>query len=220
MCGRYNISSGEDAARLLGQLRVGEMPEARRNIAPGAHGQFVREQGGERELVDGIWSLLVEPKPSGAGFRPSPKFSTFNARSDRLEASPLWRGRYHHKRAIVPADGFHEWVGKQCYQVRQPGRALALGALYEVWEFGDVRVPSFSIITVPPHPRFAHIHAKSLPLLLEPADFELWLDPAFSASDAFRDLLQPRLRHTLEATPVDSPLGLHAVGETEVFPPD
>lgn len=215
MCGRYNVSDRPETRQLLADLRVEGRVESRRNIAPGAHGQFVIERDGQRELLDGLWSLLIEAKPDGSGFRPSPKFSTFNARSDRLQGSPLWRGRYAHKRAIVPADGFHEWAGKQCFQVEQEGRALALGGLYEIWELDGHLVPSFAVITVPPHPRFAHIHAKSLPLFLEAADYDAWLDPTFSQTDAFQDLLQPRLRHALVATPITSPQTLQASGPAE-----
>lgn len=220
MCGRYNVSDRPATRQLLADLGVDGRLENRRNIAPGAHGQFVIERDGQRELLDGLWSLLIEPKPDGSGYRPSPKFSTFNARSDRLQGSPLWRGRYAHKRAIVPADGFHEWAGKQPFQVEQEGRAMALGALYEIWEFDGHVVPCFAVITAPPHPRFAHIHAKSLPLMLEPDDYDLWLDPTFSQTDAFQDLLLPRLRHALMATPIASPQTLQPMGASEVIAPD
>jgi putative SOS response-associated peptidase YedK len=220
MCGRFNVSPSHGVQSLLERLRVEAPIEARRNIAPGAHGQFVVERQGRRELLDGVWSLLIEPRPAAPGFRPDPKFSTFNARSDRLEASPLWRRRFHSQRCIVPADGFHEWVGKHCHNIAQEGRALALGGLYELWDFDEVLVPSFTVITVPPHPRFAHIHTKSLPLMLEPEDFDLWLDPAFHHTDAFRDLLRPRLRHALVVTPVASPVSLHPDGESEIIVAD
>ena len=185
------------------------------------HGQFVIERGGERELLDGYWSLLIEPRPdSKPGFRPNPKFKTFNARSDRLEASPLWRGRYHSKRAIIPADGFHEWVGKQCYQVGQEGQAMALAGLYDLWELGGELVPAFTVITVPPHPRFSHIHDKSLPLMLEPKDYDLWLDPSFSRVEAFLDIHQPILHHALQVTPIASPVTLEPLGPPEVIAAD
>lgn len=31
-------------------------------------------------------------------------------------------------------------------------------------------LPAFAVFTLPPHPRFSHIHDKSLPLMLEPRD--------------------------------------------------
>jgi putative SOS response-associated peptidase YedK len=220
MCGRYNVLDSIEMRMLMNELRFDEIPEERRNVAPGSVAQFVLERDGQRQLVQGIWSLLIKPKLDGSGFRPDPKFSTLNARSDRLRSSPLWKRRYMQQRAIVPASAFHEWVGKQCYNIAQADQAIALGGLYECWQFGEALVPSFSIITVPPHPRFAHIHAKSLPLMLEPGDFDAWLDPSFTQVDAFNDLMQPRLRHALLATPVDTPKTLHPVGEAETIAAD
>lgn len=119
MCGRYNVSDRPETQQLLTALRVEGRAVPRRNIAPGAHGQFVIERDGQRELLDGLWSLLIEAKPDGSGFRPSPKFSTFNARSDRLQGSPLWRGRYAHKRAHVFLRGRHRRASSAATTIRR-----------------------------------------------------------------------------------------------------
>lgn len=215
MCGRYNVSDTPEIRSLMRELRVSRVPESRRNVAPGALGQFVVEREGVRDLLEGYWSLLIEPRLDGRpGFRPNPKFKTFNSRCDRLTASPLWRGRVRHQRAILPVSGYHEWVGKQCYQITAQGSALALGGLYELWEFGGEVVPAFSVITLPEHPRLAHIH-NTLPLMLEPQDFDAWLDPEFTQIEAFQDLMRPVLRHALCVQPIASPVTLEAVGEQE-----
>jgi len=52
----------------------------------------VIEAADDRYLLPDIWSLFVEPRPDGHGYRPNPKFHTFNARGDRLTNSPLWKG--------------------------------------------------------------------------------------------------------------------------------
>lgn len=221
MCGRYHVSSSPQVRKLLDQLGVSENPESRINIAPGALGQFVVQTQQGRSLVDGYWSLLIEPRTDGKpGFKPNPQYKTFNARSDRLQSSPLWKNKYRSKRAIVPADGFHEWVGKQCFDLRLEDTAIAFGGLYEEWQAECETVYSFAIITLPPHPRVAHIHDKSLPLMLEPEDFDVWLDPAFTGVDVFADLLKPVLRHRLLVTPVKSPKTLEAVGDVEVVNSD
>lgn len=219
MCGRYNVSDNPLARELMQALGLKVWPEPRRNVGPGSQGQFVIQREGSRELVDGLWSLLIQPKSNGHGYRPDPDFTTFNARSDGLATKPLWRRRYFSKRCIVPADGFHEWRKSdgQCFQVTQQGQELALGGLYEMWEFGDTVVPAFAIITLPRHPRFAHIHNKSIPLMLESTDFDAWLDPDFHDVEAFTDLLQPRLRRPLLVTPIESPKTLLPAGPVEVL---
>lgn len=220
MCGRFNVSDSPEVRTLMLALRVDRLPEPRRNIAPGAFAQFVVQKGEERVLMDGYWSLLIEPKPDGRpGFRPNPKFKTFNSRFDRLTASPLWKGRYRRQRAIIPADGYHEWVGKQCFQIGQVGRALALGGLYETWEFAQESATSFSVITLAEHPRLAHIH-NTIPLMLEPKDYDVWLDPDFTKVEAFQYLMKPVIHHGLKVTPVASPVTLATNGPTELIEAD
>ena len=158
--------------------------EGRRNVAPGAMYQFVIEREGRRELQDGYWSILIEPKPSGAGFRPHPKFSTFNARSDRLNRAPMWKRCIRSGASSFLHQHFHEWgilpgSERQAFSIYQSDSAIAFAAMYEIWQFETQFVPAFTIVTLPPHPKFSHIRDKSLPLILEPEDFNLRLDPTY-----------------------------------------
>lgn len=224
MCGRYNVHDDAFVRELMTQLQLPLFPEPRRNIAPGGYGQIVYQDRDGRHLKDAVWSLLVEPKPAGDGVRPNPKWQTFNAQSRRLNQSPLWKSRYRHKRAIIPASGFHEWVPvgnhKQVVDIRPKEGAIAFAGLYDHWEFEGEPYTSFTIITLPPHPRFTHIHPKSIPLMLSPQDFDLWLDPDFDQVDAFADLMQPHIAMDLQVVPVDSPKTLSPVGEAELIPAD
>jgi putative SOS response-associated peptidase YedK len=178
MCGRYNITNVEPMRRLMARLGLNAMPRPHLNVPPGAIGEIVIETDECRELQQAVWSMLIEPKRDGNGYRPDPKYTTFNAQSRRLTTSPLWKRHYRHCRAILPASGFHERQGtqahKQCMNIHGSGdnSALALANLYQEWQFGDESVISFAVITLPPHPRFEHVHAKSIPLMLEPKDFD------------------------------------------------
>jgi putative SOS response-associated peptidase YedK len=224
MCGRYNIIDDPLIQDLLDALEISVSAETRFNIAPGAKGQIVYETNQGRTLEDAIWSLLIEPKPDGSGYRPSPKYSTFNARSGSLGTSPLWKKRFHSQRAIIPASGFHEWTGqkgqKQCQNIHPVDNAIAFAGLYELWDFQGEIVPSFTIITLPPHPRFSHIHPKSLPLMLERDDFDMWLDPQMTNTDPLQHLLKTRIREPLLVDPVRSPTELEKVGPGEIIEAD
>lgn len=219
MCGRYNIIDDPLVQELMEELGLPIYPETRLNIAPGAKGQIVYETSEGRTLQDAYWSLLIERKPDGSGYRPSPKYSTFNARSGSLGSSPLWKKRFRSQRAIIPANGFHEWTGpkghKQCHNITATGTAIAFAGLYELWGFQDEVVPSFTIITLPAHPRFSHIHDKSIPLMLRREDFDLWLDPSMTNTDPFQDLLTSRIRVPLDIRPIDSPGRLKPAGPVE-----
>lgn len=226
MCGRYNITNDEPMRRLIAQLGLKKLPRPQLNVPPGGIGEIVLETEQGRELREAVWSILIEPEPDGDGYRPDPKYSTFNAQSRRLMTSPLWKRHYRHHRAILPASGFHEWQGKpghkQCMNIHGTGdnSSLALASLYQEWQFGDENVTSFSVITLPPHPRFEHIHAKSIPLMLEPKDFDAWLDPSFVDENAFSDLIKTHIPFDLEVVPIRSPKDLAIAGESELITAD
>jgi putative SOS response-associated peptidase YedK len=224
MCGRYNVIDNPLVQELMGALEIDLAPETRLNIAPGAKGQIVYETKQGRTLEDAIWSLLIEHKPDGSGYRPSPKYSTFNARSGSLGTSPLWKKRFHSQRAIIPASGFHEWTGekghKQCYNIHPVDSAIAFAGMYELWDFQGNIIPSFTIITLPPHPRFIHIHPKSLPLMLKPEDFDVWLDPHLTNTDPLQHLLKISIREPLLVEPIQSPAILEKAGQSEKIEAD
>lgn len=223
MCGAYNVKPNPYMIELAGQLRTPE-PDERLNLRPGAYGQFVYETSEGRHLQEGIWSLLIERKPDGSGYRPSTKYSTFNARSRSLGTSPLWRKRFPTQRAIIPASAFHEWTGpkgsKQCYSIAPVDSAIAFAGLYEFWNFDGEIVPAYTTITLPPHPRFSHIHDKSIPMMLREEDFDLWLDPTITNTDPFQHLLNAEINTPLRIVPIKSPTNLEPVGEEEILEPD
>lgn len=220
MCGRFNVIDDPWVQGLLEVLGIAGRMQTRLNIAPGAKGQIVYETRQGRTLEDAIWSLLIEPKPDGSGYRPSPKYSTFNARSGSLGTSPLWKKRFHSQRAIIPASGFHEWTGekgrKQCHNIRPVDNAIAFAGLYELWDFQGETVPSFTIVTLPPHPNFSHIHPKSIPLMLKREEFDLWLDPLLTNTDPLQHLLKTRINEALLVEPIKSPENLEKAGEGEI----
>ncbi|RMJ01608.1 hypothetical protein DOQ08_03190 [Marinobacter litoralis] len=221
MCGRFNVTDSPEIRALMEQLGLpGITPRFQHNVPPGGIGEFVMESGDARYLLSGIWSLLVEPRPDGHGYRPNPKFHTFNARSDRLTSSPLWKKVYPSNRCIIPVSAFHEWQGKQVYNVHPLNEATALAGLWQSWYFGDEQVNSFTVITLPPHPKFSHIHPKSIPLMLRPKEFDLWLDPHFHQVEAFQKLLKTRIPVPLVCEPVRGPKDLKLVGDVEVIPSD
>lgn len=120
----------------------------------------------------------------------------------------------------MPVSAFHEWQGKQVYNIHPQYEATALAGLWQSWQFGDETVNSFTIITLPPHPRFSHIHPKSIPLMLRPEEFDLWLDPDFYQVDAFQGIMKPHIPAPLACEPVRSPQQLEIVGKVETISMD
>ncbi|MCL2317308.1 MAG: SOS response-associated peptidase [Actinomycetia bacterium] len=136
-----------------------------------------------RHLVAARWGLVPSYATSLAA-GPTP----FNARSEKLTTSGMYRRAFAARRAIVPADGFYERrrIGdRQSFYIHPAdGSVLALAGLYEWW-----RVPgapdddparwllSATIITRTPQGAMTAVHDRE-PLYLRPDLWDEWLDPA------------------------------------------
>lgn len=217
MCGRMNVTDSPFVRELMTKLGLNLSPRAKNNIAPGSTADIVVEDETGRQLREAYWSLLIEPKVKGQGYRPNPKWKTFNARSTRLSSSRLWSSAFRSHRAIIPASCFFEWKDGVCYAVGPETAGIAFGGLYRTWQYGDETVYSFTVITLPGQAGFRHIHAQSYPLMLEEEDYDRWLDPGFTQVEAFDGLLNSGIRRELRATPVDSPATMEVTGESELI---
>ena len=216
MCGRLNIIDDYGVQQLCEQLRISLWSEQ------GQHNRFtratdpvsiVRQVGGQRQLDTATWWLLLESTEQG--FKPS-RYTSFNTRYDKLNV-PRSAGYipFRSSRCIIPAKGFgeSEFVNKKPLHYHDftaaDGEAIAFGGLYREWihkQTGEVAL-SCSIITLPPHPKLAAYHSKSMPLIL-PHDldlFDAWLDPNFQNIDAFQYLLAPHLPQSLWVEKIDKP---------------
>ncbi|MBT7951025.1 MAG: SOS response-associated peptidase [Gammaproteobacteria bacterium] len=217
MCGRMNVSDSPFVKELMKALGITALPQVRNNVGPGSSANIVIQQDNERRLIEAIWSLLIEPKKDKPGFRPSPKWHTFNSKSTRLTSSPLWSSAFKSHRAIIPASCFFEWKDKVCYAIEPVDSAIAFAGLYRSWQFDDENVHSFSVITLPGQNNFKHIHDKSYPLILEAKDYEQWLDPKLKDTSVFKELLDSGIRKEISVTPVDSPKNMNKIGEKKLI---
>jgi putative SOS response-associated peptidase YedK len=161
------------------------------NIAPTQYAPIVVNNGGSRQLQLARWSFIPgwwkEPKP--------PKFTTFNARDDKLKSSGFWRGALNGKRCLVPATGFYEWEkrGKERlphYIHRKDGRMMGFAGLYSLWtnpETGETRT-TFTIVTTATNQFMEPLHDR-IPLVIGDVEDELWsvwLDPQTKFDDVER----------------------------------
>ena len=109
----------------------------------------------------------------------------------------------------MPADGFYEWqevagaARKQPYAVAlASGQPMAFAGLWEGWRdsaSGEV-LRSFTILTTDANRHLAQLHHR-MPVILDAAGRECWLDPA-AAGPALQELLAPAPEALLEAWPV------------------
>jgi putative SOS response-associated peptidase YedK len=206
MCGRFAFYSPHEAVVRLFDLPA-DTPEVepRYNIAPTSFIPAVRaDLEGTRRLALLYWGLVpVWAKEQSIGSR------MINARAETLREKPAFRNAYRKRRALVPADGYYEWMklgarDKQPYFIRPAsGTPFAFAALWENWRDPATSEPlqSCTLITTQAPRPIAHIHDR-MPLILPAAAYAEWLDPRNEDVERLDRLLGPEGAGELIARPV------------------
>ena len=119
-----------------------------------------------------------------------------NARKETVLEKRMFKKAIEERRCIVPMDGFYEWqktpAGKQPFYFHLGDRSLfAFAGLWERWRSPDGEViTSCTILTTSANELIRPIHER-MPVILSPADYELWLDPDIANADQLQALLRP-----------------------------
>lgn len=205
MCGRFTLTlSPDDLAEFFGLSKVQSFGP-RYNIAPSQEVVAIRVEEGKRKLDLLRWGLIpFWAEDSKIGYR------TINARAETVHKSPAFRAAFRGRRCIIPADSFYEWdhraVTRQPYRiVRVDGKPLAFAGLWEHWEEneGKAVIESCTIVTTDASDLVIKLHAR-MPVILEPSDLDLWLDPEEKGIDRLNSLLHPIDPGTLTMYPVST----------------
>lgn len=219
MCGRYLLHAPlEKLQRAFG---FAERPNlrARYNIAPSQEIAIVRKSayGGARELAMVRWGLIPfwskDPKIA---------YRCINARAEGIAGKPAFREAFRRRRCLVLADGFFEWAkldggkGKQPILIRpRSGEPMAFAGLWERWNGAEGEVQSATIVTGAPNGLVSPIHDR-MPVILDPADYDRWLDPSLPDAEA---LLHPCPAELLEAVPVSKRVNAPANDDERLIEP-
>jgi len=166
-----------------------------------------------RRLRTAQWGLPAPWDGSRAGGS-----RLFNARAETLASRPVFRQAARCRRGIVPVAGFYEWstaaVDKVRGARRQPwlferadGQPLGLAALFEDRRDGHARADTSAplrctVITTAANDDVVAVHGR-MPVVLEPEQWDRWLDPDEQRVDAVEDLLRPSPPGTLRADHCD-----------------
>jgi len=190
MCGRYKIKTPTSVIVEDFGIRSGRLNLAPRfNIAPTQSAPVVRDLAGTRSMSMLRWGLI----PSWAKDAKI-AFSTINARAETVAEKPAFRDAFKVRRALVVADGFYEWKseagGKQPYLIeRKDERPMAFAGLWERWQpqDGTEAIESFTIIVTAANRLISDLHDR-MPVILDAAQFDMWLDEDHQPSP---DVLKP-----------------------------
>jgi putative SOS response-associated peptidase YedK len=205
MCGRFSLTASNEGLVNYFGLARGLAFEPRYNIAPSQPAAAVRVEEGERRLVLLRWGLI----PFWAK-DPKVGYKMINARAETAHKTPAFRAAFRGRRCLIPASGFYEWDKKggsrQPYHIRRAdGQPLAFAGLWEHWEGeeGKTVIESCTILTTSASEPVARLHER-MPVILEPEEFDSWLDPEEKRVERLRELLQPAAPGVLEMHPVST----------------
>lgn len=220
MCGRYSLTSPAEAVRRL--FGYPERPNLlpRANIVPTQAVAAVRLGGdGARHFASLRWGLIPAwAKDAEIGGK------MINARGESVSEKPSFQSAFRHRRCLIAADGFYEWKteagAKQPYRIaRGDGAPFGFAGLWERWEKGADGVPveSCTIVTTEANELLQAIHPR-MPVILDPAEFAVWLDPATSPAVALA-LLRPCPPDRLIACRVSRRVNAVANGDLSLIEP-
>lgn len=210
MCGRFTHRYKWQQLQRLLRLTTPplEFP-VRFNVAPSQMAPIIRagKAPADRELAMLKWGLVPNFSQDG---KPGP----INARAESVATNGMFRAAFTKRRCIVPASGFYEWKTTLAsapgpttkiphyIQPAEPDGILAFAGLWEFWRKDEQSDPvvSFTIITVPPNEMMASVHDR-MPAILQPEDFDTWLDPT-ATPEQVQELLRPAPDGVLSMHPV------------------
>jgi putative SOS response-associated peptidase YedK len=193
MCGRFTLTTTPaDLAEAFPDVEITEDLAPRYNIAPTQPVAVIANTGIRRvELYR--WGLI----PSWAK-DPSIGDRMINARAETLAEKPAFRRIYRKHRCLVLADGFYEWKVEPGGGPKTPmyirlasGKPFAFAGLWDAWQpEGGELVRSCTIVTTAPNQLMRLIHTR-MPVLLDRAAYDLWLEPDEQSPERLDALLRP-----------------------------
>ncbi len=196
MCGRYTLSSGGEELALMFDLTEVPLFPQRYNIAPTQESAVVRIDGSQgknapRRMDLLRWGLIPYwAKEASIGNR------MINARSESVAEKPAFKYSFRKQRCLIPTDGFYEWKkegkAKQPFFIhRQDGKPFALAGLWARWKDPEAGPrDTFTILTTSANELIRPLHDR-MPVIVDPKDFDLWLDPAIDDRERLEPLLAP-----------------------------
>lgn len=206
MCGRFTLAV--DTADLQAAFPETSFPAQtapRYNIAPTQPVLLIPNTPAQKADF-ALWGLIP-----GWSKDPSIASRLINARAETLAEKPSFRGSLKYKRCLIPANGFYEWKTIPGSKTKIPhyirlesGQPFAFAGLWDEWHSPDGSlIKTCTIITTEPNELMSTLHNR-MPVILNPAEYHLWLDPAPRRAEDLTPLLRPYPSEAMRAYPVST----------------
>ncbi len=221
MCGRFTLTV--DPAELKDAFTDFKFPSKfapRFNIAP-TQPILAIPNDGRNQADFFVWGLIPSwSKDPAIGQR------LINARAETLAEKPSFRGGFKYKRCLILADGFYEWKAAPGTKTKTPyfiflkdRRPFAFAGLWDEWNSPDGNsIRSATIITTEPNELMADLHNR-MPVILNPNDYEQWLDASPRAPESLSPLLKPFPADRMSTYPVSTLVNAPANDRPELIVP-
>jgi putative SOS response-associated peptidase YedK len=206
LCGRYALTSAPEAIRrLFGYPETPNFPP-RYNIAPTQPIAIVagaRQDGSPtRRFMLARWGFLPCFVKDPRDFP-----LIINARSETVLEKASFRAAMKRRRCLVPADAYYEWlklaagrkIERKPYLFRRAdGAPMGMAGLWETYAGADGgEIDTACILTAPANAATIAVHDR-MPAILEPKEFEAWLDCDGVPAEKAAALLAPMAEGALE----------------------
>ena len=156
------------------------------NIAPTQETYIIDQIEEQRRLRIVRWGLVPAWSRDASGAA-----RLINARAETVAEKPSFRAAFARRRCIVPMDGWYEWSGtsKQPWFVSSVDGLSSVAGIVEWWRPPNADpndamavLNTMSVITTAANEDVSHFHDR-MPVLIDQADLDLWLDPASAVSE-------------------------------------
>ena len=204
MCGRFALGLPSRSLAEHFQLDIFPEFEPRYNIAPTRNVATIAVEKSGREMRMRHWGLIPHwAKDNKIGSR------LINARSETAGKKPSFRYAFRHRRCLIPSTGFYEW--KRTDRAKQPffirmldEKIFAFAGLWERREGQEEEaIESCTILTTSANDIMRPIHER-MPVILNPEDYDIWLDPANINTSSLEQFLKPFPSDMMKQYPVDA----------------
>lgn len=201
MCGRFALTMElPELQEAFPWIDFGSVYKPRYNIAPSQ--EIMAVPGITNNLIAWFrWGLIPSwAKDSKIGYK------MINARGETVAEKPSFRNAFRNRRCLIPTDGFYEWKkegdSKTPYCIRmKSAQPFFFAGLWEQWQSAEEPVFSCSIITTEANETLKPIHHR-MPVILNPSDYQSWLDPEYHDEKHLSKLLVPYLAKEMTAFPI------------------
>lgn len=203
MCGRFDTSHltwAQIHDALLTYSTVATAPqniEPNDDVRPTNRTPAARIEGDQWVVEQRRWQFI--PSYQGGKTldqatrgRDGKTLSTFNAKTETVATSGMFRHAFANRRCVVPASAWFEWTGEKGAKVkhrfaRADGQPIWFAGIYERADLIEGPVDSFTILTGPGAGWLLDYHTRA-PVILDVDDFARWLGPADGAAQLLHDV--------------------------------